>query len=355
MRFSISLLTALTSLVVGCSATILIRPPHGVITTLPEPITNTAITRVGDTAYAFSGLHAGKSWREVSAKAYACDLAERMCRTIAPLPDGVGRLAANAVTLGEKIYIFGGYSVAKDGTEKSTPEVWVFDPTDETYARAPNMPVPVDDAVVLGFADRYAVLISGWHDTDNVANVQVLDTRENRWFAINAYPGAPVFGHAGAISGDRLLICGGVKVVPPVPPQERRRFVLSESCWAGQISENAHNIIWTKAGNTAPGAAYRRAAIGLPDGGFLFYGGALNPYNYDGIGYDGEPSMPLARMDIARFDTNGDLQWWQDNAPALMDFRGGILWQGALITIGGMNETQTVTDAVYAMPLPLPQ
>ncbi|MDQ7017752.1 MAG: kelch repeat-containing protein [Robiginitomaculum sp.] len=352
MRFSISLLTALTSLLLGCTATILIRPPHGVIATLPVPISNAAIARVGDTAYVFAGLHAGKTWRDVTADAYACDLAGGVCRAIAPLPDGEGRLAANAVTLGEKIYIFGGYRVAKDGTEKSTPEVWVFDPKDETYTRAPDMPVPVDDAVVLGFVDRYAVLISGWHDTDNVADVQVLDTRENRWFAINAYPGAPVFGHAGAISGDHLLICGGVKVVPPVPPQKRRHFVLSESCWAGRISENAQNIIWTKAGDTAPGAAYRRAAVALSDGDFLFYGGALNPYNYDGIGYDGEPSMPLARMDVARFDADGNLHWWQDNAPSGMDYRGGILWHGALITIGGMDETQTVMDAVYAMPLP---
>ena len=352
MRFSISLLTALTSLVVGCSATTPMQAPNGVIARLPEPISNTAIARVGDTLYGFGGLHAGKSWADVTADAYACDLAGGACRAIAPLPDGVGRLAANAVTLGKKIYIFGGYSVAKDGTEKSMPEVWVFDPNTQTYARAPDMPVPVDDAVVLGFADRYAVLVSGWHDHDNVADVQVLDTRENRWFAINAYPGAPVFGHAGAISGDRLLICGGVKVVPPIAPATRRSFVLSPSCWAGKISEEAQEITWKPAGGEAPGAAYRRAAIALPDGGFLFYGGALNPYNYDGIGYDGAPSAPLARMDIAHFGADGEVHWQQMSAPAVMDYRGGVYWHGALITLGGIDETQTVVDAVRAMPLP---
>ena len=352
MRFSISLLTALTSLVVGCSATILTRTPHGVITTLPEPITNTAIARVGDTAYAFSGLHAGKTWADVTAKAYACDLAKGTCRSIAPLPDGIGRLASTAVNVQGKVYIFGGYSVAKDGAEKSTPEVWVFDSKTETYARAADMPVPVDDTVAMVYQDRYIVLVSGWHDTDNVDLVQVFDTKNNSWFNATAFPGNPVFGHAGAISGDRLLICGGVKVVPPVAPATRRSFVLSTACWSGKISENAQSIEWTKAGDVAPGAAYRRAALALPNGDMVFYGGALNPYNYNGIGYDGKPSAPLARMDIAHFDTDGEVRWRQTSAPSGMDFRSGILWQGALITIGGMNETQTVVDAVYAMPLP---
>ncbi len=352
MRFSISLLAALTSFVVGCASPAQVPVPDGVIATLPEPISNNAIALVGDTLYAFSGLHAGKSWADVTADAYACDLAGGTCRTIAPLPDGLGRLAANAATLGGKVYIFGGYSVAEDGAEKSTPEVWVFDPKAETYARAPDMPVPVDDAVVLKFADRYLLLISGWHDTDNVADVQVLDTHENRWFAATAFPGAPVFGHAGAISGDRLLICGGVKVVPPIAPQKRRSFVLSSSCWAGKISENAQEITWSKAGAAAPGAAYRRAAITLPGGDFLFYGGALNPYNYDGVGYDGVPSAPLARMDIARLGDAGQVHWQQDHAPAGMDYRGGVYWRGALITIGGMDDNQIVMDAVRAIPLP---
>ena len=352
MRFSISLMAALTSLLLGCAAPAQMQAPAGVIAHLPKALSNTAVARIDDILYAFSGLHKDKTWRDVTADAYACNLAGGVCRTIAPLPDGVGRLAANAVAHGGKIYIFGGYSVAKDGTEKSMPEVWVFDPRDETYARAADMPVPVDDAVVLGFADRYLVLISGWHDHDNVADVQVLDTEENRWFAINAYPGAPVFGHAGAISGNRLLICGGVKVVPPTPPATRRSFVLSKSCWTGIISEDAQSIDWKKTGDTAPGAAYRRAAIALSDRDFLFYGGALNPYNYDGIGYDGVPSVPLGRMDIASFGEDGEVQWRQVEAPAGMDYRGGVLWRGALVTLGGMDETQTVVDAMRAMPLP---
>ncbi len=326
-----------------------------IIAHLPKALGNNAVAMVGDTAYSFAGLYGGKSWRDVTAAAYACALDKGTCRALAPLPDGVGRLAATAVTVHGKIYIFGGYSVAEDGAEKSMPEVWIFDPKSETYTRAADMPLPVDDSVALTYQDRYVYLVSGWHDHDNVAAVQVLDTHENRWFSATDYPGAPVFGHAGARVGSQLLICGGVKVVPPIAPQKRRSFALSTSCWRGQISDDAHIINWTKAGDTAPGAAYRRAAFGLPNGEMVFYGGTLTPYNYNGIGYNGDPSMPIPRMDIARLSDNGQIEWRTAPAPPGMDYRGAGLWQNALITLGGMDENQQVVDRVQRLRLPFSQ
>ncbi len=323
-------------------------PANGMIAYLPKPVTNNAVALVGDTAYSFAGLHAGKTWQDTSADAYACDLGAGTCRTIAPLPDGIGRLAATAVTVQGKVYIFGGYTVAEDGAEKSTPEVWVFNPQGETYTRAADMPVPVDDAASLVFGDRYVLLVSGWYDTDNVANVQVLDTVENTWARATDYPGAPVFGHAGAIAGDQLLICGGVKVVPPIAPAKRRSFVLSDTCWQGEISNNAQSIRWAKLQEKPIGAAYRRAAMVLPNGDMAFYGGAMNPYNYNGIGYDGVPSTPLARIDIA---SGNPISWRTMPAPAGMDYRGALYWRGALVTLGGMDEEQQVLDRVQAISL----
>ena len=323
----------------------------GIIARLPDPVSNAAVARVGDTVYAFAGLHGGKTWRDVTADAYACSLKAGTCRKIAPLPDGTGRLAASAVALKGRIYILGGYSVAADGAEKSTPEVWVFDPQSETYARTPDMPVPVDDSLALGFEGRYVVLVSGWHDHDNVSLVQVLDTQKNRWFRATGWPGAPVFGHAGAISGNHLLICGGVRVVPPKAPGQRRSFVLSKACWQGTISADAQKIDWSATPDNPPGAAYRRAALALPDGRIAFYGGALNPYNYDGIGYDGAPAAPLGRVDMAGFGKNGRLTWQSSPAPAGMDFRDGLYWRGALVTLGGMDAGQRVVDTVRAIPL----
>ncbi len=328
--------------------------PHGVLARLPVAVSNTAVARIGDTAYSFAGLHKGKSWREVTASAAACNLAKGRCHRLPPLPDHIGRLAASAVALGGKVYVFGGYSVAEDGTEKSTPQVWIFDPKSETYARAPDMPVPVDDSMALVFANRYILLVSGWHDHDNVSLVQVLDTQKGAWFRATDFPGAPVFGHAGAISGNRLLLCGGVKVVPAREPGGQRRFVLSRTCWQGAISKDAKAITWTVLGKDLPGAAYRRAATVLADGRMAFYGGALNPYNYNGTGYDGAPSAPLARMDIASVRQGGAISWRSLPAPAGMDFRGALAWRGSLVTLGGMGPGQAVRDGVRAVVVPPP-
>ena len=75
---------------------------------LPEPISNNAVAYHAptQTAYSFAGLRAGKTWRDVTAAAYACDMGRKACKTIASLPDGVGRLASTAQTVGDIIYVF---------------------------------------------------------------------------------------------------------------------------------------------------------------------------------------------------------------------------------------------------------
>lgn len=275
---------------------------------LPEPVTNNAVAGAEVDgrmmAYSFAGLHEGKTWRDVTADAYACDLTARECREIDGLPDGIGRLASVAVNVRGQIYIFGGYTVAEDHSERSTPEVWRFDPASETYTHVTDMPVPVDDTIALPNQDRYIYLVSGWHDTDNVDLVQVYDVEEDRWFEATPFPGAPVFGHAGAILGPGnphapalLRVCGGARVEPASEPGGRRRFVLSEACWDGEIlADRPAEIAWSVVSDISGLARYRGAA--MPGGrGLHFFGGTDNPYNYNGIGYNGEAATPI--MSIA--------------------------------------------------------
>jgi Kelch motif len=316
---------------------------------LPEAVSNNAVAAVeidGRTAaYSFGGLHAGKTWADVTADAYACDLAAGACREIDGLPDSIGRLAAIAATANDQIYIFGGYTVAEDGSEQSTPEVWRFDPQGETYARMRDMPLPVDDAVALVYEDRYIYLVSGWHDHDNVDAVQVYDTTENQWLDATDWPGSPVFGHAGGILGNRILVCGGVEVVPPASEEARRTFELYEACWAGDIDpDDIAQIDWQSA--VLPGAARYRAGMtgSAGPGRFVVIGGTDNPYNYNGIGYNGEPSAPLAMMMLIG---EGEIdRITRPNSPALMDHRGLIEWNGGFVTLGGMTDGQAVSREV---------
>ena len=184
---------------------------------LPEPISNNAVAVAdgpdGPTFYSFNGLKAGKTWKDTSNAAYACVVATESCKIIASVPVPEGRLASAAVPVAGKIYIFGGYTVAANGDEVSTPEVFAYDPATGRYEQKADMPTPVDDALVVPYQNRFIYVISGWHDEGNVSTVQLFDTMTGAWTEATPFPGTPVFGHAGGISGDSIIVSDGVATV----------------------------------------------------------------------------------------------------------------------------------------------
>lgn len=317
---------------------------------LPEPISNNAVAYHAptQTAYSFAGLRAGKTWRDVTAAAYACDMERKACKTIPSLPDGVGRLASTAQTVGDIIYVFGGYSVTEDGTEVSMPEVWAYDVKTQTYSRRSDMPVPVDDSVSLVYRDRYIYLVSGWHKDDNVVNVQIYDTQEDIWAPATDWPGAPVFGHAGGIVGNVLVVCDGVQIIPAKRPDARRSFENINACWRGDIDgKNPSSILWRKLPQLPGKGNYRMAATGWPEENMIiFAGGSDNPYNYNGIGYDNVPSAPSNH--VWGYDISADKYVvFADKQTATMDHRALVhLGEDTFLTLGGMLQNQAITNQI---------
>ncbi|MEZ5472539.1 MAG: hypothetical protein R3E90_12260 [Marinicella sp.] len=76
-----------------------------------------------------------------------------------------------------------------------------------------------------------------------------------------------------------------------------------------------------------------------------FVGGSDNPYNYDGVGYDGVLSNPSA--DIRIYDLNQQ-QWRiiESTIPATMDHRGLLKTAAGFYILGGMQANQVVTNGV---------
>ena len=325
---------------------------------LPEPVTNNAVAAAvvnGRTiAYSFAGLHAGKTWQDVTSDAYACDLAAQTCRVIDGLPDGIGRLASVAASVSDQIYVFGGYTVAEDGTEHSTPEVWIFDPVTETYSRGADIPLPVDDTVALTWSDRYIYLVSGWHEDSNTDRVQVYDAQEDHWFDASPWQGSPVFGHAGGIVGNVMVVCGGVEIIPPATDGARRTFEHYDECWSGEIDvDDPATINWQPAPGHQGPARYRAAAAGsASDNTVYFSGGTDNPYNYDGEGYNGTPARPLDTVmyphDLGALSEDWAIQVGYATF-GTMDHRGMVEWNGAYFTLGGMNGEREVISDVRAI------
>jgi len=321
---------------------------------LPLALANNAVASVtspeGAILVTFLGLEQGKTYRDVTGAAFVLAPGDVRWRPF-PAPPGPGRLAATAVAVADTVYLFGGYTVAADGAEKSIETVHAVKLDAGTYRALPPMPVPVDDALSVAWAQRYIYLVSGWHDTGNVNLVQVFDTQTESWFQATPYPGVPVFGHAGGVAGDQIVVCGGVKIVTTTG---RRRFAAERACYRGQIdAAQPAKIDWTSLPHHSGPARYRSAAVGV-DGSIVFAGGSDNPYNFNGIGYDGRPSWPSDRVHVLDIEALS----WRSAARldvATMDHRGLLAMpDGRFAIVGGMRDDQRVSRAVQTFRLDPP-
>ena len=318
---------------------------------LPQALSNNAVVSVqtDDNEYlvSFAGLGEGRTHADTRDVTWVFSSQSGEWRKADPVPGGVGRLASVAASVGGVAYVFGGYTVKEDGSEVSTPWVHAFDPVNGTFVERASMPVPVDDAVAVTFEDRYIYLISGWHDFGNVNLVQRYDAQKNRWVQATPTPGPGVFGHAGGIVGNTIVYCDGVAIEPH--EDRRRDFAAVRNCYRGFISEvDSRRIDWRTV-DAHPGAPrYRMAAAGVASmNAVLFIGGSDNPYNYNGIGYNGEPSEPA--VDALLFDvSSGDGRAIAVDGVATMDHRGLIRHGVTLVTIGGMEGGQKVSSRVYS-------
>lgn len=323
---------------------------------LPEPLSNNAVAEFTQNGVqfvmSFMGLGPGKGHENISRKAYLWRSDTAAWQPFPDVPVEQGRLAAVAVGLYDRVLLFGGYEVASDGSEKSTPEVFIINPLDGTYKRRADMPVPVDDAVAFTYANRYIYLVSGWHDEGNVSHVQVYDSWEDHWAMADAFPGTPVFGHAGGIVGARFVIAGGVGVLGT--EDGKRQFGAVNQAWLGEIdSGNPLRISWSELPLLEETAQYRMAAAGDEASGLvLFAGGSRRPYNFNGTGYDGLPAEPEASIFAWDTDAAGWVHFAEASRLATMDHRGLLrIGNAGFATIGGMTAGQEVTNQVVTVPL----
>jgi len=317
---------------------------------LPTATSNNAVTLVesGDGVYLYSflGLGSGKTWKDISSSAFVLSPGAASWTELEPVPGRAGRLAASAVSVGGAAWLFGGYTVAADGSEESVAGVYRIRPGQSALKWVTDMPVPVEDSVLLVYQDRYIYLVSGWHDLGNVNLVQVLDTQTLSWAQGTPWPGAPVFGHSGGMSDGQMLICDGVRIQYP-KDDSPRQFLPSDQCWAGRIGEDNHRRIHWRSVPSHPGVSrYRMAATGDSRQRVVFAGGSANPYNFNGSGYDGEPSEAEKSVFGYSFET-GDWQRLGDLPRGTMDHRGLLFSDEWYYLVGGMQNPQAVTPDVY--------
>ena len=316
---------------------------------LPLAVSNNAVALSHEgkesKVFSFMGMGAKKTWDAITNRAFQMDLSTGKWTEVRPAPGVAGRLGASAASIKDQVFLFGGYVVDSQGGETTVPDVNVFVPYENRWYRAEDIPVPVDDFVLGVYRDRYIYLIGGWSKAEPTRNVQVYDTEKNKWMQATPIPGTPVFGHAGAIAGDTIVYVDGAY---KNPDSASPKYVASSECWMGKITKaDITKIEWTKL-PAHPGNAHYRIAAGGSDkeGRVYFSGGTDNPYNYNGMGYNGQPSEP-SPVTFAYNVRAGKWEVINENTPdPAMDHRGLLVTSHGLVIAGGMNKSQQVTANV---------
>lgn len=316
---------------------------------LPIPVSNNAvaITHAGKESqiFSFMGIGPKKTWDAITTKAFALDLPTGKWNEVRTVPGVAGRLAASAASVRDQIVLVGGYVVDSQGGEITVPDVNIYFPDENHWYRAEDTPVPVDDSVIGVYRDRYVYLVSGWSKTEPTNKVQIYDVEKNKWMDATPIPGTPVFGHAGSLVGDTIVYIDGAY---KNPSGTNPKYVASNECWMGKIAKgDLTKIEWTKLPEH-PGPARYRIAAGSPEKGdkIYFSGGTANPYNYNGIGYNGQPSEP-SPVTFAFNLKSGKWETINENTPdPVMDERGLLVTHRGLVIVGGMEKGQSVIPNV---------
>jgi N-acetylneuraminic acid mutarotase len=318
---------------------------------MPAAVSGNAVASLkgGFLLFSMMGVGPKKTWDDVTNQVYVMTLARSAKWTKGrDVPGVAGRLNAAAAGAKGLIVLMGGYVVDSQGGEITVPDVNVYEPTARRWSRAKDIPVAVDSAVVGVTHDRFVYLIGGRSPAGPVNTVQVYDIEKDTWSQATPFPGTPVFGLAGGVADEAIVIADGAKPGPKGGP----RYVSSDECWLGKIDKkDPLKIEWSKL-PPHPGTA----RFGISGGGadrehkVYFSGGTPTPHDYKGASYDGKP------LGVSTFTFAYDLHQhrWDTLTETFSDPRadGRGLLETPLgpVVLGGMVKNLAVTARVTLLP-----
>lgn len=317
---------------------------------LPEAVTNHSMVILNkngsDFIYTFYGIDSSKIWSGVHKKIMKVNLQTGKSKMIKQVPDSMGRLASSASVINNKAYIVGGYAVYPNGKERSSRQLFIFDPQSETCIKGAYLPVAIDDHVQAVANNKLLYIISGWNDSSNVRTVQVYNPTTNNWQIATPLPNdttSAVFGGSGTIVGDTIYFLGGAIFSKNYPP--------SQQFYKGIIDKkDPLKIEWKNAG-TYPGEFRYRSIAFESNDKIFFWGGSNETYNYNGISYKHkkpvEPNKTVLIYDIKKGSFNT-----KPIANSIMDIRNAAKSSNNKWYIaGGMGKRQKLINKVIKLKI----
>lgn len=303
--------------------------------TMPERLSNNAVS-MGyhngvPNVYTFAGIDSTRSHTGIHLRSYRYNTQTNTWHTIAPLPDTLGKIAAIASTVKNKIYIIGGFHEFP-GAEIITNKVHIYDCNADSFlADGANLPFATGDQSQAVWRDSLIYVISGWGGADNLTQVQIYNPSTDTWSAGTPLPNSNAyksFGSSGTIVGDTIYYFGGGSATFPYGVQSVFR--------KGVINPNNPTQITWSTFTWSGWNGYRMAATTCFDKTF-WLGGAGVTYLFDGIAYNGTgPASP--KGDIICYQGNNHSFKKESGYALPMDLRGiGSVNDTVKYIVGGMH------------------
>jgi len=306
----------------------------------------TASLKGGLELFSLMGIGPKRTWDDITNKVYILRLSSAKWSEGRPVPGVAGRLGASAIGAKGQIFVLGGYTVDGQGVELIVGDVNSYFPDERRWYRAEDIPVPVDSAALGLNQNRYIYLIGGKSKNGPVNNVQVYDIEKNTWSQATPFPGTPVFGLAGGLADETIVVVDGAKKNTGAGA----RYVASDDCWMGKIDRKDPNKIeWSKL-PPHPGPGRFGIVAGEHGRTVIFSGGTTGPHNYKGLDFDGKP----AEVSPVTFSIDVHSGKWDTITDDTFDVRadaGSILnTPVGQMVLGGMLKNSAPSARVMIVP-----
>ncbi|MGA7218219.1 MAG: kelch repeat-containing protein [Candidatus Sulfotelmatobacter sp.] len=320
------------------------------IPAMPAAVSGNAVASIRDGLEIFSMMGVGprQTWDDITNQVYVLDLGHPKWREGRTVPGVAGRVNATAVGVKGLIVLMGGAVEDAQGEEIIVPDVNVYEPQAHRWSRAKDLAVAVDGAVAGVTHDRFIYVIGGRSPAGPVNSVQVYDITKDTWTAATPFPGAAVFGLAGGVADEEIVVVDGAKKGPEGGP----RYVASEGCWLGKIDhKDPYKIEWSKLPPHPGNGRFAIAGGGSNhDHRVYFSGGTATPHDYKGTAYDGKPTEGSS----VSFDYDVHHHQWEttsdDTFDPRADSRGILMTPVGPMVLGGMAKNMAVTARVTQVP-----
>ena len=156
----------------------------------------------------------------------------------------------------------------------------------------------------------------------------------------------PVFGHAGGVADETIVVADGAKK----DPAGGNKYAVSDECWMGKIDhKNPSKIEWSKLPRIPAPDASEWLAVEETTRSF-FSGGTATYHNYKFLDNDGKqaeisPVTFAYELHGNRWDTIS-----QDTYDVRSDARGILFTPLGQVILGGTLKNSAVSARVLALP-----